>query len=997
MSANAASLRRILRSIGTHAQPGPALVGSPRNRASAICVGGGVRRCSVSAGQGRRRVEAADCDNGPSKTRIRGRSTQFASRDGSDRDGGLGGLASKRHDDVCEGASDTSASAGPSSSGRGSGYAVGDGSSGETAANGSEARHSPKESGRATFRVRRMQSTAPQKSTEKTTNDHDKFEAAVQAAEARQRDGPTSMLKEGSEMYTRYYDRIGKKKEVRLKAQAMRRQIQIARHSRVGQERWRDILRMLESGTSHDLSAYVKRIETIRLPEGLLMAFARDPGESILLVMQQTGSHIQAFSGKEEKHFPALTLYGTPAQNAQAKQLLQDSDILRAVGQDDLNASKSLTDYDLQVQISDRYGEAIRDDDEKDALDELAARWNEDADDSEQTEPEADVKYIEPRLPTRAVWDTIVRPGNGVLAVERNDSRPSGMEPIVAASALPASALSFAAKIQDLVTPLPRLEWRKHLIRFEKKIAPQDLIRDELVVLLTDTANTNLITADAVRTALQFLARHMFFPAIREVLTSLENSNIPVETAMFDVLLHAAAKAEDVFNFQYLTRMLRRRDLKPTAATWLHFQTLMTKRFPAEAVDVSDRLSEKTGAALSTRIETIENAAAASFQAFQARAPGASVLDFLDEARRAAPGLRFFTAFYANALAKFLLEHGRTHEALAVVDELVRQGRQKPDKVILNTFLSAANNAGDVGMAVAVLRKFHDLRVHALPVAELKPDDAVQSQHGFDPVSKQLSANNGCATVTYQSLEPIMHTKELSIVISEIAFKQLLRLAWRNSFWNLFRVFWRYACCAGHLDMSMEKSMKQSISSRASLTMSAKNMASDQTLAEEERTNGASNAQTPDNDAGLHVTHGQLRNAWLARFAVGIADGSEASDDTSILDELSEGKRNPDSDSSHQLDAGHNTEARPNNTKRARKLQAMVDKDIAEVHSLRPKLALAEMAERALELDMAWKQKLLGSPKGLSEDKYGDEMLQVMLEEGIKVPMKAGSAVGMRV
>lgn len=86
---------------------------------------------------------------------------------------------------------------------------------------------------------------------------------------------------------------------------------------------------MLEGASPSELSAYTKRMETLRLPEGLLFIFTGDPGECILHVMQQTGSHIQLKPGTEEKHFRALAMFGTAAQNAQAKQLLQDSSTLR--------------------------------------------------------------------------------------------------------------------------------------------------------------------------------------------------------------------------------------------------------------------------------------------------------------------------------------------------------------------------------------------------------------------------------------------------------------------------------------------------------------------------------------------------------------------------------------------------------------------------------------------------------------------------------------------
>jgi len=190
--------------------------------------------------------------------------------------------------------------------------------------------------------------------------------------------------------------------------------------------------------------------------------------------------------------------------------------------------------------------------------------------------------------------------------------------------------------------------------------------------------------------------------------------------------------------------------------------------------------------------------------------------------------------------------------------------------------------------------------------------------------------------------------------------------------------------------------MKQGIVSTASVTMSAKDISPNRTEDEPD----AVVAKGESGDA-LLATHGQLRNAWMARFAVGVADDTKFTRETLSLDELLVATKHWGPEASGTkfklVHDAHPTEERHHRHKRSKELTSLINQDIAEVQSLRPVLSLAEMAERALELDRQWKQKLLGLPKGLSEDMYGDDMLKVMLKEGIRVPMQAGNAVGMRV
>jgi hypothetical protein len=161
-------------------------------------------------------------------------------------------------------------------------------------------------------------------------------------------------VREGHTFRKQYFDAHKSDDKHRMKQRARRHLLSKKRSEIPEKQAWRDILRILEQHSPADAEHYIKRMETIRLPEGIFAQWIRDPGESILEVMQRTGSHVQVKPTKEIGHFSSITLLGTPSQNAAAKKLLQESDLLSAISEDDLNASKSLADYNLHSEIGGR-------------------------------------------------------------------------------------------------------------------------------------------------------------------------------------------------------------------------------------------------------------------------------------------------------------------------------------------------------------------------------------------------------------------------------------------------------------------------------------------------------------------------------------------------------------------------------------------------------------------------------------------------------------------
>jgi hypothetical protein len=94
----------------------------------------------------------------------------------------------------------------------------------------------------------------------------------------------------------------------RMKAQARRHQLMAERHEFSERKAWHGTVKVLQQDSPEGAKNHKKRMETIRLPEGIFARWLRDPGESILEVMQRTGSHVQVVPGQDVGLFYLLRM-----------------------------------------------------------------------------------------------------------------------------------------------------------------------------------------------------------------------------------------------------------------------------------------------------------------------------------------------------------------------------------------------------------------------------------------------------------------------------------------------------------------------------------------------------------------------------------------------------------------------------------------------------------------------------------------------------------------
>jgi pentatricopeptide repeat protein len=759
--------------------------------------------------------------------------------------------------------------------------------------------------------------------------------------------------------HDRYFGANKAQENRRMKEQARRHQLMAERHEFSEKEAWRGTIHVLQQDSPEGAKHHKKRMETIRLPQGVFARWLRDPAESILEVMQRTGSHVQVVPGRDVGLFSSLTLLGLPSQNAAARRLLQESDLLGAVSGDDLDALKSLADYHLRSEISDRHGKALEEDDKNnvgeideslyDLLDDVELGQLEDAVGIMTENKAVDTSTgqlesaVDEQAPTRAIWSE----RSATFDVKRTAKKSTGDS--VPATPPPTSAVSLLARIEDLTAPIPRQVWLKS---FENRDQSGAAIRRELVALLTSPENAHLVTHWAVAKALVYLAHHMKFPAIRVIMNALKDTKLVIGIDVFNTLLAAAAKAENTHAFHYIVHAMRSRGVSPDARTWTHFLTLTAKRFPEDADKVRSRMQKKAiDADLSTKIQILEDHSAALLTTFIESYPDASFQDFIKTISDDMPGVRWLTSFSANKICHHLLKAGNTSTAFEVVDELVIHGG-RPDVITLNTFLGAAEKDGNMEMAVAVLRKFHDLNAKSTPLAEANAD-------------------------RFLTL-PRVH--DLSILLNPVSFQLLSSLAWERKYFNCFRVFWRYSCCAGHASANTRKKLQSSV-----------------------YFGGKAHAMTRTDETTSD--RARMWKSWVARFAIGVQAGLDPQGAAKVLstargvqttagNDIANATATVSSPNSHQL--------RPPPLSRKSRKDAveqwlqLLAQDPKEVQSLHPTQFLVDVAEEAYRKDRQWKTDLVGLPKGLEKFDSYDHMFDHMLRDGVEVPVKAGDATAMK-
>ncbi|KAK6437930.1 hypothetical protein LTR95_005866 [Oleoguttula sp. CCFEE 5521] len=684
------------------------------------------------------------------------------------------------------------------------------------------------------------------------------------------------------------------------------------------------------------------------LPPGVSARWTRDPGESILEIMQHTGSHVQSLPSEQEAEMPGLTLYGTPAQNDAATRYLRSSDLLSASSKLYDDVSPLLSAHELHKIThkpnDEEDGDAGHEADAPTPDEELALLNS--VLDATYTVQSA---TAEPG-PVRAVWHRtqpdLYIPLSTLLRTEQDADTGS----LTSHLHYPLKdSVSFTGRIVALTAYRPRL--LKYKGATEDRSPFHSDVQKELVRLVKAGFDRNIVTTEAVVTALDWLGRHMYFPAVREIVLAADTAKFHLSAEVFDTMLRFAAISPSVDTFRYLVRFMHRAGGKGTALTWLHFELLTWRFDPNRVGEVRDAMHE-AGVQFDkdAKLELFKQDAPHLLTDFIKKHPDSKFDDFVRDISTQYPDIERMGRRAANSLVDAALLLSRGDIALDVVRELIKQG-ERPNTATLDHFLHSARRNRHVESAVAILSVFTRLPYNLnertnTPLVSIH-DDYHSSQYGnvlFEPA-----------------------TRAFSVILSASSFRWLLWLAWDRRMWNCFRVFWRYACMAGHVDYGFVVKMKASLRAGQTARWDPKRHSNMPLLKR-------AGPGVPN-----HIT-GRTRvwDVWAARFVLGSADGLESWDAAD-----------------KPVRPGPRERTQPD---RMTDWFERLDIDLREVQSLKPVRPLAELAEEAYQLDLEWRKLNFGTTKGFTEGKWkGTEMLQVMMKAGIQVPVEVGSGVGMMV
>ncbi|KAK0774587.1 hypothetical protein LTR75_016829 [Friedmanniomyces endolithicus] len=707
------------------------------------------------------------------------------------------------------------------------------------------------------------------------------FDAAVAQADLRgpdDRAGSARMREQPSEFRPAYFrDTLWK---ARQEEDRLRKRVKLhsERHlySRpFRSDIWLDlVMKDLEAATPADPAAFRRILENVRLPAGVQAVFKGNIGEAILEIMQRTGSHLQVLDGdlaltfarssqsagrRSATGFQSLSLWGTPSENAAAIDLLPglvDAVTLNPKG------SRNLQDFEHTTQETDRLGSiVVPSEGPEEEIESTNNRvWQEQCDKSvpqngpPSVDPDKDGRV---RVPIRAVWVYAASGVEEILETTAGDTQSvlSFKRPVVW------STVVFTYHVETLSTLPPRLVRRQMRDETSGQVLPRsNTYKQQVVVELlkcfSDPSASACVSREAVDSALSFFIRVSDYNAIRQLLAILqENKLYALTTSNFDILLAAAAANDDMHNFRLWQRNMVQRGLRPSPSTWASLHRLVSRLCPGTPLParVFDAMHEKgLFTDLHTLQEQMKDTVKEALTAHLERSPASDDAD-LDafvstyDMRFGSPSYRhhfhqpkhssaihfrpWLTIETANIMAKVLLSHGRLRDALAVLRMLVDSGKQ-PRADTLNTFLTAAYRVRDAEFAVSVVKHFAPF---------------------IGPSSTYLRNNTR---------------------LNKISYAMLFRIAWRGKCFNMLRVIWRYACCAGEMAWEFQDDVRTSLIEYVPAREVKQSRARMQMEIEHNQTRLMEAFASPSHD--VHDEQRSMMNevwfGWAGKFIVGLAD-----------------------------------------------------------------------------------------------------------------------------
>ncbi|KAI5367240.1 Putative tetratricopeptide-like helical domain superfamily [Septoria linicola] len=597
------------------------------------------------------------------------------------------------------------------------------------------------------------------KSSQRSTTRPREYAAAVAPAEPldeeskvrtvrRQTDAPVSRLKEGAEFGQRYFrSQLHRHQLNRQKATKGR-----ARLTQRDPDTWKQLVHLLDKATPGNEDRYKRVIETVTLPDGVAAVFTPSKEVAILEIMQRTGCHMQMVAGYavqgRSNAFTGIALQGTRTQNTSALSMLPQYMEVSSIETAETRSSR-LQKHELHRQVKAGDGESGG----------PPQFWqvdNEgDLDSGDQTTYDTDLASPSGPGLIRSTWTQ-----------DRLKKDLQSRHRVHNASVL-RSPSDFGAYVADLISTGSRTSTQPGKESDAKPKRPLDSTMRDLVSVFTDTTTSHLATTESIGRAFEFLAKHSYFAAVRQILKVVDEEGRNVGPMGYNALLTAAANAGDLHNLEHVLRSMRRRGRSPGAMTWATLHGYICETVPREA-DIIVQLMRAKGlfadnAALRVIVmHTIKQEFTAHIQKQNSTAGFLAAMDERMSSRYGRADFNWFTVDVLNRMLHVLVTLGRMQEAVILLEDYRRRGKGAIETATLNTILSSTSRDHDAGSAIAALKLFRIGNLGAV-----MPD-----------------------RFTYQTL---------------------FMIAWRRKYYNMLRVVWRYACAAKEVTSDMKHRLGQSL------------------------------------------------------------------------------------------------------------------------------------------------------------------------------------------
>lgn len=461
--------------------------------------------------------------------------------------------------------------------------------------------------------------------------------------------------------------------------------------------------------------------------------------------------------------------------------------------------------------------------------------------------------------------------------------------------------LSFANFVEDIVYSNPprhlRLAAFPMTDNSKRRHGHVDAITFTLVNLFTNPSLLPCISSFAATTAVSFLTHHQKFPEIRSIIEALDTQSYRFTTSIFNACLRAARDASDLHNYSFILRLMISRDCAPDWDTWTSLLALAHARHPAAAKRLILTSMHKKGLLANPQAKTAVAATLvrADFADWVDR--GGATPGFLDHYdSRVMCTTHWLDTGVANRMLSIRAARGQFADALDIVSVLRSRGR-RPNTVSLNTLVEAAANQGNLAAVLRCLREI---------------------------------------------LEP----SNTRVRLEGKLYATLFRMAIRRREYNALRVVWWYACMQGAVSWEMRDAVEKAVIWYAPLPDTG---ASDVAV-------GVAVSSTDYADSRL-----QVFKRFGVKAALGLQATPEQHPETTPTDQTTPIATTQTEMREKMIAYGLQTKAIESNpassdgVERRVFLKTLVDTDISQYGTLKPKRSFVDMLGVAAEMDEGWK------------------------------------------